>query len=916
MITPKEIIERAIQFSKDWKQATRENADKQTFWNEFFNVFGIERKKVAKFEETVKKFGGKSGFVDLFWRGELIVEHKSKGEDLTEAFAQAQDYSNSLKKRDKPKYIVISDFETFRIYDCSVEGCEYEEIKLADFPKKTDSFGFISGYSRRKYKEEEPVNKEAAELIGNLHDALVESGYDGEDLERFLVRILFCLFADDTTIFPKGSFREFIDEETYEDGSNVGSQLMHLFQILDTSEDKRQKTLPEHLQAFPYVNGDLFGERLETPAFNKNMRGVLIECCGFDWSEISPAIFGTMFQAIIHGAKRDELAAHYTSEGNIMKVLHGLFLDELEEELKKSVNSVGRLKELHNKISKLKILDPACGCGNFLVIAYRELRRIEIEILKRLKFLTKTNQAVMTMSHVYLDSFYGLEYDKSAVRITEVAMWLMEHKMNEELTREFARYVPTIPLKQSPHIQCNNALRIDWNALLKERKEKFDYIVGNPPFISPENRTNEQKEDMKIIFDDTGNILDYVCAWYKKAADYIENTPIRVAFVSTNSITQGEQVSVLWQFLFPKNIKIHFAHRTFKWQNEAKGKASVYVVIIGFGSFDISTKYIYDYVTPSSEPEQVKAKRINPYLLDFDDVIVKSVNTPICTVPKMYKGSQPTDNGNFLLSDEEKKQLLQKEPGAAPFVKPFISSKEYINGKAKWCLWLVDAEPNELRMLPQIMKRVEAVRIFRLKSKKAATVKWAERPTEFTENRQPTTDYILVPSHSSESRRYVPMSFMTRDDILSNSCFSVPEASLYEFGLLVSEMHMVWMRVVCGRLESRYRYSNTLVYNNFPFPILVSELNREEVTKKAKLVLETRKNHPFASLADLYDPNTMPDDLRKAHLEVDKAVDRCYGKIKFQTEMERAIYLFKLYQQISEPLLSIKKKQKMSSKSY
>jgi hypothetical protein len=610
-----------------------------------------------------------------------------------------------------------------------------------------------------------------------------------------------------------------------------------------------------------------------------------------------------MFQAIIHGAKRDELGAHYTSEGNIMKVIHGLFLDELLEEFSKVKKNLNKLKEFQNKIAELKFFDPACGCGNFLVIAYREMRKLEIEILKQERALDRGIQLSLDVlkSQIKLESFYGIEYDKSAVRITEVAMWLMEHKMNEEVTREFSKYVPTIPLQASPNITCGNSLRIDWNKTIS--KNKLSYIFGNPPFVSQENRNAEQREDMKLVFGDGGAILDYVCAWYKKAADYIEGTKIKVAFVSTNSITQGEQVGVLWEYLFRQNIKIHFAHRTFKWNNEAKGKASVYVVIIGFANFETDRKFIYDYLTPKSEPEEIRVRRINPYLIEFDDLIISDRNSPLSNVPKMFKGSQPTDGGNFLFTDEEKREFLRLEPGAKKFMKPLISSHEFINGAKRWCLWLVDAEPNELRQLPNVMKRVAAVKAKRLQSPKPATVKWAQRPTEFTENRQPTTNYILVPSHSSESRYYVPMGFMTKNDILNNSCFSVPNASLYDFGILTSAMHMSWMRVTCGRIKSDYRYSNTIVYNTFPFPENVSANKKELVEKKAQAVLDARANHPNSSLADLYDPNTMPDDLRKAHKDLDKAVDKCYGNISFRTEMERIKFLFTLYQKITEPLL-------------
>lgn len=903
MITQKEIIERAILFSKEWKDATRENSDKQTFWNEFFNVFGIERKKVAKFEETVKKYSGNAGFADLFWKGELIAEHKSKGEDLDEAYSQAIEYCDGLKKRDKPKYIIVSDFENIRVYDFINGNGKFEHTKLHDFPKNTDMFGFISGYSRRKYQDEEPVNKKAAELIGDLHEVLLKAKYDGENLERFLVRILFCLFADDTTIFPKGIFREFIDEETYEDGSNVGSQLNHLFQILDTPEEKRQDTLADNLKVFPYVNGDLFGERLDIPAFNKKMRDTLLECCQFDWSEISPAIFGTMFQAIIHGVKRDELGAHYTSEGNIMKVVHGLFLDELQKEFEKIKNNSNRLKEFHNKIAGLRFLDPACGCGNFLVITYRELRKLEIEVLKQLKILSGSTQLSLAtlQSQIQLDSFYGLEYDKSAVRITEVAMWLMEHKMNEALTGEFGKYIATIPLKKSPHVMQGNALRVDWNTLVKV--EKLSYILGNPPFISQKNRNVEQKEDMKMVFGENGNNLDYVCAWYKKAADYIEGTSVKASFVSTNSITQGEQVGILWEYLFKKQIKIHYAHRTFKWNNEATGKASVYVVIIGFANFDVEEKYIYDYLTPKSEAVETIAKNINPYLIDFDDRIISDRSTPISPVSKMYKGNSPVDGGNFLFTDEEKKDFLKSEPNAKKFVKPFLSAEEYLNGERRWCLWLPNAEPDELRKLPLVMKRIEAVKKMRLSSTKAATVKWAQKPTLFMETRQPESDFVLIPRHSSESRKYVPFGFFSKENIVADSCMCIPKASYYEFGVISSLMHMAWMRQVCGRIKSDYRYSNTIVYNNYPFPEGVSEKSKKTVEEKAKLVLEARSNHPNSTLADLYDPDTMPNDLRKAHDELDKAVDKCYSNQSFKTEMERLKFLFDLYKKITEPLL-------------
>jgi type II restriction/modification system DNA methylase subunit YeeA len=913
VITPKEIIERASKFSKEWEKAHRENSDKQTFWNEFFNVFGIERKKVAKFEETVKKYAGSSGFVDLFWKGELIVEHKSKGEDLDEAYVQAVEYADGLKRRDKPKFIIVSDFENIRVYDCNDDRSIYEEIKLHQLPKNVDLFGFISGYSRRKYKDEEPVNKKAAELIGDLHDVLLESGYNHEDLERLLVRILFCLFADDTTIFPKGIFREFIDEETYEDGTNVGSQLIHLFQILDTDDSERANTLSEKLALFPYVNGELFAERLETPSFNKKMREILLECCHFNWSDISPAIFGTMFQAIIHGVKRDELGAHYTSEYNIMKAVHGLFLDDLQEEFTKIKNNANRLKEFHNKIATLKFLDPACGCGNFLVITYREIRKIEIAILKQLKLLSGTNQLTFAVfqSQIPLDSFFGIEYDQSAVRISEVAMWLMEHKMNEELTGEFGKYIATIPLKKSPHIRCGNALRVDWNDLVPSKELSF--ILGNPPFISKNDRTPEQDEDMDIVFSahiKNYKLLDYVCCWYAKAADYISGSNIKVGLVSTNSITQGEQVGTLWTYLFKRQIKIHFAHRTFKWSNEAKGKASVFVVIVGFANFDSNRKLIYDYVTPKSEPIEVRAANINPYLIDYEDIVITSRSKPLYPVPEMDFGNKPVDDGNFLFTSDEKNEFLKEEPAAKKFIKPFISAYEFLNGENRYCLWLQGVPPNEYTHLKQVMERINNVKAFRLASKKEATRDNAKTPSLFAEIRQPETEYVLIPRHSSETRKYVPFGFFQNDSIVADSCISLPNASLYIFGVLTSLMHMTWMRQVCGRIKSDYRYSNILVYNNFPFPTNVPQKNIEEVQAKATEIQKIRGLYQETTLSDLYNPNTMPKELLKAHEELDRAVDKCYGKQIFHTEMERLKFLFNLYKDFSEPLLSIKKKSK------
>ncbi len=581
-----EIKNRALQFSKEWIDETRERAEKDTFWNDFFNVFGISRRRVATFEKPVKKLGDKQGFVDLFWKGTLLVEHKSKGKNLDKAYEQATDYFPGLKEHELPKYILVSDFENIKLYD--LEEKTEHEFQLKDFYKNVKLFGFIAGYQKRTFKEEDPVNVKAAELMGKLHDQLKNFGYEGHPLEVYLVRLLFCLFADDTGIFEKDIFKEFIDTKTNEDGSNLGALIAQFFQVLNTPREKRLTNLDEHLNAFPYINGKLFEEPLPIAAFNSKMREILLEASSLDWGKISPAIFGSLFQSVMNPEERRNLGAHYTSEKNILKLIKPLFLDELREEFKKVKTSKPKLHEFHKKLSTLKFLDPACGSGNFLIITYRELRQLEIEILRE---LFKSDELVTDISDIIwldVDQFYGIEYDEFAARITETAMWLIDHQMNMKISEEFGQYFARLPLRKAAKIVNTNALRIDWQEVVP--KTELSYILGNPPFYGKQYQTKEQKEDMKLVFAGVkgAGVLDYVTAWYIRAAQYIQNTKIKVAFVSTNSISQGEQVGILWNELFNKyDIKIHFAHRTFNWKNKAKGKAAVHVVIIGFSNFEI-----------------------------------------------------------------------------------------------------------------------------------------------------------------------------------------------------------------------------------------------------------------------------------------------------------------------------------------
>ncbi len=921
-----EVKKRALEFSKQWENEVSEKSEAKTFWDEFFSIFGISRKRVASFEEPVKKLGDKQGYIDLFWKGVLIVEHKSKGKNLDRAYTQALDYFPGISEEELPKYVLVSDFNRFRLYNLE-ENTEHNFL-LNELHKNIHLFDFILGFKKQTYKDEDPVNIIAANLMGKLHDALKSNRYEGHKLEVFLVRILFCLFADDTGIFPRGHFDYYLRNKTKSDGSDLGSQIAHIFQILNTHEDNRQSNLDEDINAFPYVNGELYKENLDIPSFDSNMRSIILECCGFDWSKISPAIFGSLFQSVMDKQKRRNLGAHYTSEKNILKVINGLFLDELHEEFTKSKSNENKLQQFHNKISSLKFLDPACGCGNFLIIAYRELRLLEIEVLKELyrvkakenlkektaetkdEYFVQMRLEAKDISKIDVDCMYGIEIEEFPSRIAEVAMWLIDHQMNTKLSVEFGDYFARIPLKKSPHIHNKNALQLDWNEVIP--KTQCNFILGNPPFISKTDRSKEQNEDMDLVFHASDNykILDYVCSWYIKASEYMSDTNIKAAFVSTNSISQGEQVGILWNHLFSKNIKINFAHRTFKWSNEARGNAQVYVVIIGFSNSVLNTKYIYDYENPKSEPLKIKAKDINPYLIDFADILFQNRTKPLCNVPEMNKGSQPTDDGNFIFTDDEKIQFLKVEPNAIKFIKPLISAREFLHNEKRWCLWLQDATPSEIKSMPEVLKRVEKVREFRLKSRKQATVKQAATAYLFTEIRQPKSDYILIPSHTSENRKYVPIAYLSPDNILNNSCISLPNASHYIFGILTSLMHNAFMRQVCGRIKSDYRYSNKLVYNNFPFPDNPSDEKIKRVAEAVENLLAVREEFKNESLADLYDPLAMPKKLVDAHNKLDKAVDLCYRPQPFPNELSRLEFLFDLYKKYTEPMFTTKKKGK------
>jgi len=903
-----EIKDRALKFSKEWKDTTSEEADAKSFLDAFFDVFGISRKKVGTFEHKVKKLSDADGYIDLLWKGVILIEMKSRGKDLKKAFQQAIDYTHGLKQNELPKYVLVCDFYIFRLYD--TEEQTTLEFTLDELVQNVQSFGYLLGYQKKTYKEQDPANIRAAELMGKLHDRLEEIGYEGHPLEVYLVRILFCLFAEDTTIFNLQQFQDYIDFRTAEDGSDLAPKIQELFQVLNTPKDKRFKNLDEQLNEFPYVNGKLFEEVLPSASFDTKMREVLLECCRLNWSKISPAIFGSMFQSVMNPKERRNLGAHYTSESNILKLIKPLFLDELWAEFETVKGNKIKLTEFHNRISKLKFLDPACGCGNFLIITYRELRLLELEILRS---TYKSGEVVLAMEDLILlnvDMMYGIEYEEFPARIAEVAMWLIDHQMNMLISNEFGQYFVRLPLKKSAKIVHGDALEVKWEDVVA--KNELSFIIGNPPFIGSKIMNQYQRDSIIREFDNIqgSGILDYVTGWYLKAAKYIQNTKIKAAFVSTNSIVQGEQTSILWgQMINKYGVKIHFAHRTFKWSNEARGNAAVFCVIVGFANFDTNQKRIFLYEDIKGEAHELKVKNINPYLVDAKDILIEKKSNPICNVPKMSFGNMPLDGGNLILSDEEREQFIFNEPQSEKYILPLISAFEFLNGKKRWCIWLVDIEPNELKKMSEVLKRVDLVKQFRLNSVAPSTQKFALTPTLFRDRNRPET-FIVVPRVSSENRPYIPFGFYDKNSIVSDTCMSIPLGNQYHFGVLMSKMHMSWVKTTCGRLKSDFRYSKDIVYNNYPWPENPTEKQIQTIKGKAQNVIDVRANFPNSSLADLYNPLTMPPALVKAHNELDKAVDSAYSKQVFTSEAKRMEFLFELYEKYTAGLFVKEKKVK------
>jgi len=930
-----EIRQRAVQFARAWEGVTRERAEAQTFWNAFFGVFGIERRHVASFEEPVRSIKGTYGSIDLLYRGRMLAEHKSASEKLDKAESQAFQYIQDLfadgRADEVPRYVVLSNFHHVVLYDLEPEdqhalpiwegrAIERLEFSLEDLHKNVRHFAFLIGQKTHRFGEEDPANLDAAQLMAELHDAVKEGGYSGKELERLLVRLLFCIFADDTGIFSPGQFQLYIENRTRPDGSDLGIHLHALFEMLNTPEGRRQSALEEDLNAFPYINGELFAEHLRLAAFNRGMRDRLLAAARFDWSRISPAVFGSLFQGILDDKERRQIGAHYTAERDILKLIRPLFLDTLREEFEQIKRlrrgRAQRLQAFQDKLAGLKLLDPACGCGNFLVIAYRELRRLELEAIKLLhQFSEKGHELPLgelaKLSKVDVHQFYGIEIGEWAARIAETALWLTDHQMNTELSLAAGNQFMRIPLRSSPHIRCANALRMDWNELLPAGE--CSHVLGNPPFVGKKEQNREQKEDHARIWGNNNGsgILDYVTCWYVKAGEYTRRHRIPCAFVSTNSISQGEQVGVLWARLFEDfQIKIHFAHTTFAWQSEARGAAHVHVVIIGFGAFDAEKKTLFVYEHPKAEPTALEAGNINPYLADAPDVVIRKRMTPLCDVPAINYGSMMIDkprtagdDEGLIITPEERDALLRECPEFAPYIRELYGGDEFISGKPRWCLWLVDVPATLLRECDRLRQRLQKVKRFRQNSPREATRKLAARPYLFGEIRQPDTEYLLIPKVSSEARDYLPVGFLPPEAIASGSALVLPSATPYHFGIMQSAMHTAWLAHVGGRLESRFQYSSQIVYNNFPWPDPNAK-KREAVESAARKILEVREKH-FAegsSIADIYDPLFHPIDLAKAHRQLDRAVDRCYRSQRFENARNRVAFLFALYKDLTEPL--------------
>lgn len=910
----------AKEFANYWKDRGYEKGESQPFWLSLLrDVLGIDKpEQFITFENQVKI--DNTSFIDATISAtHVLIEQKSTDKDLRKPikqadgslltpFQQAKRYSAELPYSERPRWIVTCNFREFLIYDMEKPTGDPESILLKDLPKEAYRLQFLVDTGNDNIRKEMEISIKAGEIVGLLYDEILKQYKDPEaertlkSLNMLCVRLVFCLYAEDSGLFGEHlKFHNYIKSFAVTD---VRRAIIDLFKVLDTKPEMRDPYLDEMLASFPYVNGGLFAdEDIEIPQFNEKIVNLLLHNASenFDWSEISPTIFGAVFESTLNPETRRSGGMHYTSIENIHKVIDPLFLDELRKELTEietiavDKTRVRKLEEYRLKLATLTFLDPACGSGNFLTETYLSLRRLENEALNYIY----NGQIVLgfdDLIKVSIGQFYGIEINDFAVTVAKTALWIAESQMMKETEEIVKINLEFLPLRSYANIVEGNALTLDWESLVP--KDKLNYIMGNPPFVGGMMAKKEQKEDMLSVI---GNIkglgeLDYVAAWYYKATKYIVDTHIEVAFVSTNSICQGQQAVTLWKPLFEKGVRIQFAHRSFIWDSEAKVKAHVHCVIVCFSLHDRAKKAIFFN-------DMVKyVKNINSYLMEAPDIFIESRTTPLCDVPKIRFGSMPRDGGGFILSDEEKNELIKKEPISASWIHPYLGAYEFINNKTRWCLWLVDATPHEIKQSPYVMKRIESVREFRANSVAAGTRKFAETPTLFCQIAQPDSDYIAVPETSSERRKYIPIGFLSKNVIASNLLFLIPNASLYHFGILTSNVHNAWMRTVCGRLKSDYRYAKDIVYNNFPWPSPTAE-QKAKIEQTAQEILNARALYPDSSLADLYDELTMPVELRRAHQHNDKAVMQAYGFWgKLNTESECVAELMKMYQNLTKKI--------------
>ena len=906
-----EVRAKAAAFSERHKHARYEKGETQTFYNEFFALFGVDRRMVANYEQRVKNLpGDKQGFIDLFMPGKLIVEQKSAGLDLGKASNQALDYYEWLPEAERPRYILTCDFQRWRLLDLDT-GRELR-FTLPELKRHVPSFAFISGAEVRQFKNQKPANPNATRLLTKLHRQLEEDGYSGHKLQLLLVRLLFMLFADDTHIWPKDQLLTDLQEKTRADGGDLGAFLTQLFETLNTPEDQRQSSLPDHFKAYPYVNGKLFEESIGTATFNNALRDVLIDASAFDWGSVSPAIFGALFEGVIDKITRRAQGAHYTPEDAIFRLIGPLFLEALHDEFealkaRKDGKREASLIAFHGKLALLTFFDPACGAGNFLVVAYREMRELEREVLEQLYPPgSRLPLGAAEISKVKVDQFYGIEIDEFPSQIAQVALWMTDHIANVNLGDVYGEAIPSIPLVTAPNIRCADALEIDWAGVLPP--ERCSYVFGNPPFSGQSYQSVVQRKQMSRVmkaYGKSAGSLDYVGAWFLKAGDYAQTSDCRVAFVATNSIVQGEQVAQLWPLIFSRHrLEISFAHRTFSWP----GRAAVHCVIVGLDNSgsEPASKRLFSYSDIKGLPTETKPPAIAAYLIATTSAqrhdVVKELRSPASAEHTMRMGSKIVDGGHYIFKAAEREEFLMAEKSAEDLFVPLYGSKEFIQGGCRWILNLIDVPAARLRALPLVSERVRRVRKFREESTKPNTQKLALTPIAFEVETRPKERFLVIPEASSERRAYVPMGWLDPPAIPTNLVQTLEGATLYDFAILTSAMHMAWLRQIGGRLKSDYRYSIGLVYNTFPWPE-ASTPQRAKVEALAQLVLDARAlpRNANSTLADMYDPDFMPPELHKAHRELDAAVDRLYLPKGFADERTRVEHLFRRYEALVMP---------------